>query len=164
MLARILDLSGRGAGAKPGSGAARGDHRSGARLDPSLAQRFMDAYGEILYNGYGSSEVCHGVACDARRSTGDTGNGWQAGCRLSRSKFSTRTTSPVGPHVTGRVFVGGGLRFDGYTGRRWQGCGRQEMTDTGDMGYFERGGAAVHRRPRRRHDRLRRRERLPQRG
>ncbi|OOK72150.1 AMP-binding enzyme family protein [Mycobacterium kansasii] len=30
---------------------------SGARLDPSLARRFMDTFGDILYNAYGSSEV-----------------------------------------------------------------------------------------------------------
>jgi len=45
----------------------------------------------------------------------------------------------VGPHVTGRVFVGGGLTFDSYTG----GGGKDvvaKMTDTGDMGYFDESG------------------------
>ncbi len=30
---------------------------SGARLDPTLANPFMDAYGDVIYNAYGSSEV-----------------------------------------------------------------------------------------------------------
>ena len=47
---------GRGAGAKPSSVAAR-VISAAARLDPSFGQRFMGTYGEILYSGYGSSEV-----------------------------------------------------------------------------------------------------------
>jgi fatty-acyl-CoA synthase len=47
--------------------------------------------------------------------------------------------APVGPDVTGRVFVGGELTFEGYT----SGAAKDvvdNMTGTGDMGYFDSSG------------------------
>jgi acyl-CoA synthetase (AMP-forming)/AMP-acid ligase II len=43
---------------------------------------------------------------------------------------------PVGTHVTGRVFVGGDLAFDAYTGGETKDV-IAGMTSTGDMGYFD---------------------------
>ncbi|MGE5697081.1 MAG: AMP-binding protein [Candidatus Sericytochromatia bacterium] len=111
---------------------------AGAPLDASLAQRFMDAYGEVLYNGYGSSEVGVGslaTPADLRQAPKTVGRP-VAGCPV---KIFDENDSPVGPHVIGRVFVGGGLTFDSYTG----GGGKHVvagMTDTGDMGYFDEAG------------------------
>jgi len=56
MLARVLDLPDEVQARNPVP-SLRVVISAGAHLDPSLAQRFMDAYGKILYNGYGSSEV-----------------------------------------------------------------------------------------------------------
>ncbi len=137
MLARILDLPGevRARNAVP---SLRVVITAGARLDPSLAQRFMDAYGEILYNGYGSSEVAMGALAtpaDLREAPETVGRP-VPGCPVV---VLDRNDSPVGPRVTGRVFVGGGMTFDGYT----SGGGKDvvaKMTDTGDMGYFDEAG------------------------
>ena len=137
MLARILDLSDEVRARNPVP-SLRVVISAGARLDPSLAQRFMDAYGEILYNGYGSSEVGIGsfaTPADLREAPETVGRP-VAGCPV---EILDENDSPVGPHVTGRVFVGGGLTFDGYTG----GGGKDvvaKMTDTGDMGYFDEAG------------------------
>ena len=137
MLARILDLPDEVRARNPVP-SLRVVITAGARLDPSLAQRFMDAYGEILYNGYGSSEVAIGsLATPADlRETPETVGRPVAGCPV---EILDENDSPVGPHVTGRVFVGGGLTFDGYTG----GGGKDvvaKMTATGDMGYFDEAG------------------------
>ena len=137
MLARILDLPDEVRARNPVP-SLRVVITAGARLDPSLAQRFMDAYGEILYNGYGSSEVAIGsLATPADlRDTPETVGRPVAGCPV---EILDENDSPVGPHVTGRVFVGGGLTFDGYTG----GGGKDvvaKMTGTGDMGYFDEAG------------------------
>jgi acyl-CoA synthetase (AMP-forming)/AMP-acid ligase II len=137
MLARILDLPDEVRARNPVP-SLRVVITAGAPLDPSLAQRFMDAYGEILYNGYGSSEVAiASLATPADlRDTPETVGRPVAGCPV---KILDENDSPVGRHVTGRVFVGGGLTFDGYTG----GGGENvvaKMTGTGDMGYFDEAG------------------------
>jgi len=137
MLARILDLPGEVRERNPVP-SLRVVITAGARLDPSLAQRFMDAYGEILYNGYGSSEVAMGslaTPADLREAPETVGRP-VPGCPV---EILDENDSPVGPHVTGRVLVGGGMTFDGYTG----GGGKDvvaKMTDTGDMGYFDEAG------------------------
>jgi acyl-CoA synthetase (AMP-forming)/AMP-acid ligase II len=46
---------------------------------------------------------------------------------------------PVGPEVTGRVFVGGDLTFDAYTSGDTKDV-VDDMMDTGDMGYLDRSG------------------------
>ena len=56
MLARMLDLDDEVRARNPLS-TLQIVISSGARLDPNLAKRFMDAYGDIIYNAYGSSEV-----------------------------------------------------------------------------------------------------------
>ena len=137
MLARILDLPDEVRARNPVP-SLRVVITAGARLDPSLAQRFMDAYGDILYNGYGSSEVAiASLATPADlRDTPETVGRPVAGCPV---EILDENDSPVGPNVIGRVFVGGGLTFDGYTG----GGGKNvvaKLTGTGDMGYFDEAG------------------------
>ena len=95
MLARILDLPDEVRARNPVP-SLRVVITAGARLDPSLAQRFMDAYGEILYNGYGSSEVAIGslaTPADLRETPETVGRPVR---RQFRSRFSTRTTVPSG--------------------------------------------------------------------
>jgi acyl-CoA synthetase (AMP-forming)/AMP-acid ligase II len=136
VLARILDL--------PEAVRARNPLRlrvvisSGARLDPSLARRFMDTYGDIIYNGYGSSEVGIGALAtpaDLREAPETVGRP-VAGCPVRIFDGNDR---PVGPHVTGRVFVGGDLTFDTYIGGGTKDV-VGNMTSTGDMGYFDEAG------------------------
>jgi acyl-CoA synthetase (AMP-forming)/AMP-acid ligase II len=136
MLARLLDL--------PAAVRAQNPLRlkvvisSGARLDPSLARRFMDTYGDIIYNGYGSSEVGIGALAtpaDLREAPETVGRP-VAGCPV---RIFDENDTPVGPHVTGRIFVGGDLRFDTYSGGGTKDV-VGNMTSTGDMGYFDDAG------------------------
>ncbi|UXA07327.1 AMP-binding protein [Mycobacterium sp. SMC-2] len=111
---------------------------SGDRLDPTLGQRFMDAYGDILYNGYGSTEVGIGALATPAdlRDAPETVGRPVAGCPV---RILDWNGTPVGPRVTGRIFVGGELASDGYTGG-----GAKDvvdgMTSTGDMGYLDNAG------------------------
>ncbi|OBB89805.1 AMP-binding protein [Mycobacterium sp. 852002-40037_SCH5390672] len=111
---------------------------SGDRLDPTLGQRFMDAYGDILYNGYGSTEVGIGALAtpaDLREAPETVGRP-VAGCPV---RILNKNDKPVGPRVTGRIFVGGELTSEGYT----DGAGKavvDGMTSTGDMGYLDNAG------------------------
>jgi acyl-CoA synthetase (AMP-forming)/AMP-acid ligase II len=111
---------------------------SGDRLDPSVAQRFMDAYGDVLYNGYGSTEVGIGaLATPAElRAFPETVGRPSIGCQV---RILDEHGAPVGPNVTGRVFVGGDLTFEGYTGGSAKDV-VDNMTSTGDLGYFDASG------------------------
>jgi acyl-CoA synthetase (AMP-forming)/AMP-acid ligase II len=137
MLARILDLPDAVRERNPVP-SLRVVISSGDRLDPSLAQRFMDTYGDILYNGYGSTEVGIGALAtpsDLRESPETVGRP-VAGCPV---RIFDDDDSPVGKHVTGRVFVGGDLTFEGYTGGDAKAV-VEDMLSTGDMGYFDEAG------------------------
>jgi acyl-CoA synthetase (AMP-forming)/AMP-acid ligase II len=137
VLARILDLP-HAVRARNPVPSLRVVMSSGDRLDPSLAQRFMDTYGDILYNGYGSTEVGIGALAtpaDLREAPETVGKP-VAGCPV---RIFDDNGKPVGPHVTGRVFIGGELAFEGYIGG---GANTivDDMTSTGDMGYFDESG------------------------
>ncbi len=111
---------------------------SGDRLDPSVARRFMDTYGDILYNGYGSTEAGVGALAtpaDLREAPETVGRP-VAGCSV---RILDENGNPVVPHVTGRVFVGGTLTARGYTGGGAKTV-VDNMINTGDMGYFDESG------------------------
>ncbi|OBA72156.1 acyl-CoA synthetase [Mycobacterium sp. 1554424.7] len=137
VLARILDLPQRVRARNPLT-YLRVVLSSGDRLDPHLGQRFMDAYGDILYNGYGSTEVGIGALAtpaDLREAPETVGKP-VAGCPV---RILDKNDRPVGPRVTGRIFVGGELASEGYTdGGAKAVVGT--MTSTGDMGYLDNVG------------------------
>ncbi|SOJ52661.1 putative sulfoacetate--CoA ligase [Mycobacterium simulans] len=137
MLARILDLPQRVRTRNP-LPCLKVAISSGDRLDPNLTRRFMDDYGDILYNLYGSTEVGIGALAtpvELRRFPETVGKP-VAGCPV---RVFDKYGRPVGPRVIGRVFVGGELTSPGYTG----GGGKaviDRMTNTGDMGYLDESG------------------------
>jgi acyl-CoA synthetase (AMP-forming)/AMP-acid ligase II len=137
VLARILDLPNRVRARNPVS-YLRVVISSGDRLDPTLGQRFMDAYGDILYNGYGSTEVGIGALATPAdlRDAPETVGKPVAGCPV---RIVNKHDRPVGPRVTGRVFVGGELASKGYTGGGAKAV-VDGMTSTGDMGYLDNTG------------------------
>ena len=137
VLARILDLPRRVRARNPLS-CLRVVISSGDRLDPTLGQRFMDAYGDILYNGYGSTEVGIGALATPAdlRDAPETVGKPVAGCPV---RIFDKNDRPVGPRVTGRIFVGGELASEGYTGGGAKAV-VDSMTSTGDMGYLDNAG------------------------
>jgi acyl-CoA synthetase (AMP-forming)/AMP-acid ligase II len=141
VLARILDLPRRVLARNP-LPCLRVVISSGDRLDPTLGQRFMDAYGDILYNGYGSTEVGIGALATPAdlRDAPETVGKPVAGCPV---RIFDKNDRPVGPRVTGRIFVGGELASEGYTGGSVVEQAKavvDSMTSTGDMGYLDNAG------------------------
>jgi acyl-CoA synthetase (AMP-forming)/AMP-acid ligase II len=137
MLARILDLP-HAMRARNPVPSLRVVICSGDRLDPGVARRFMDVYGDILYNGYGSTEVGIGslaTPADLRDAPETVGRP-VVGCPV---RIFDENNTPVGPHVTGRVFVGGDLTSEGYIGGGAKAV-VDNMTSTGDMGYLDESG------------------------
>jgi acyl-CoA synthetase (AMP-forming)/AMP-acid ligase II/NAD(P)-dependent dehydrogenase (short-subunit alcohol dehydrogenase family) len=106
-----------------------------APLSPELAGAVMDRFGEVLYNGYASTEVGGGTLAtpaDLRAAPGTVGQP-MAGSTVRVLDADGRE---VPPGETGRIFVGSPLSFQGYTGG-----GNKEIVDglmsTGDLGHFD---------------------------
>ena len=135
---------------------------SGSALPGDMALNWMDNFGDNLYNIYGSTEVAYASIANPRdlREAPDS---------AGRPPYATvvKILDEDGKEVphgeSGRIFVGNGLLFEGYTGG-----GHKEVIDglmsSGRRRPVRRRRPALRRGSRRRDDRLRRRERLPQGG
>src|SRR5271165_3763095 len=111
---------------------------SGSALPGELATRAMDAFGEVLYNLYGSTEVAWATIAtpqDLRAAPGTAGRP-PMGTVVKLLDGDGREV-PIGH--TGRIFVGNELMFDGYTG----GGGKEMiggLMSTGDVGHMDADG------------------------
>jgi fatty-acyl-CoA synthase len=111
---------------------------SGAALPGELAERFMDEFGEVLYNLYGSTEVAWATIAtpDQLRAAPGTAGTAPRGTTL---KILDEGGRELPPGSTGRIFVANELLFEGYTG----GGGKQvvgEVMSTGDVGHLDEAG------------------------
>jgi len=110
----------------------------GSALSADLANRCMDRFGEIVYNVYGSTEAALATIAtprDLRVAPGTAGRA-TPGVRV---RVLRDDDSRARPGETGRIFVGSGFGFDGYTG----GGGKDSvdgMLSTGDVGHVDRWG------------------------
>lgn len=136
MLQRMLELP-----SEPGKGAhpsLRVVATSGSAYPQGFAPRFMDEYGEVLYNLYGSTEaswVCIATPEDLRADSQTAGTPPVG--TVVRIIDADGRPAPMGE--TGRIFCGNELVFDGYT------SGQSKefidgMVSTGDMGYQREDG------------------------
>jgi acyl-CoA synthetase (AMP-forming)/AMP-acid ligase II len=111
---------------------------SGSALPGPLAQRVMDAFGDTLYNLYGSTEVAWATIAtpaDLRAAPGTAGRP----PRGTVVKILDSDGQQVAPGTSGRIFVGSELLFEGYTGGGDK-ARYGDLMSTGDMGHFDRDG------------------------
>jgi len=111
---------------------------SGSALPGGLAHRFMDAYGDILYSLYGTTEASWAsIATPAElRQAPETAGRPPHGTRVA---VLDAAGAPLPPGRVGRVFVGNEMLFDGYT----SGAGRESrhgLLSTGDLGHLDSSG------------------------
>ncbi|WP_203335866.1 AMP-binding protein [Nocardioides limicola] len=111
---------------------------SGSALPGDLGIAWMDQFGDNLYNIYGSTEVAYAsiaTPTDIRLAPGSAGRPPHA----TVVRIFDDHGREVPPGQTGRIFVGNGLLFEGYTGG-----GSKEMIDglmsSGDVGRFDSAG------------------------
>jgi acyl-CoA synthetase (AMP-forming)/AMP-acid ligase II len=137
MLRRILDL-GDEVIDKYDLSALRCVNVSGSALPGELATQVMDAFGDKLYNLYGSTEVAWATIAtpeDLRAAPGTAGRP----PRGTIVKLYDEDGKEVPQGETGRIFVGNEMLFEGYTGG-----GNKDVIDglmsTGDVGHFDEGG------------------------
>lgn len=111
---------------------------SGSALPGGLATRFMDVYGDVLYNLYGSTEVSWAsIAGPAELRAAPTTAGRPP--HGTRVRILDATGQPVPDGQVGRIFVGNEMLFEGYTsgGARES---RDGLLDTGDLGRLTADG------------------------
>jgi fatty-acyl-CoA synthase len=112
---------------------------SGAQLEADLAIRAREAFGDVVYNLYGSTEVAYATIAtpdDLREAPGCAGKP-PLGAIVRLYDDAGRRVE--GANRTGRIFVGNGFQFAGYTGG-----GTKEEIDglmsSGDVGHFDEAG------------------------
>ncbi|GAA1449835.1 acyl-CoA synthetase [Mycobacterium cookii] len=111
---------------------------SGSALPATLAQAWMDRFGDNLYNIYGSTEVAYAsIATPEDLRADPTSAGRPPYGTVVRILDEAGAALPQGE--TGRIFVGNGLLFEGYTHG-----GSKEVVDglmsSGDVGWFDDAG------------------------
>jgi acyl-CoA synthetase (AMP-forming)/AMP-acid ligase II len=131
MLQRLLEAHG-------SAPSLRAVASSGSALPGQLAARFMDAYGEVLYNLYGSTEASWASIATPRDLRGSPGTAGRPphGTRIA---IVDRQGRPLPTHGVGRIFVGNDMLFEGYT----NGTAREErdgLLATGDLGHLDEDG------------------------
>ena len=111
---------------------------SGSALPTGLPNAFMNQYGDVLYNLYGSTEVSWSSIATPKELRAFPGT-------AGRPPYGTVVAivdadyEPVPAGGTGRIFVGNEMVSDGYThgslGETYRG-----LVNTGDLGHFDRNG------------------------
>jgi acyl-CoA synthetase (AMP-forming)/AMP-acid ligase II len=111
---------------------------SGSALPGDLSDRWMDLFGENVYNLYGSTEVAWASIAtpeDLRAAPGTAGRAPHG----TLVKLYDEDGRPVEQGETGRIFVGNEMQFEGYTGG-----GGKDVIDgllsSGDVGHFDEAG------------------------
>jgi fatty-acyl-CoA synthase len=111
---------------------------SGSALPGELAVEFMNDFGDVAYNLYGSTEVAWATIAtpqDLREAPGTAGKP-PMGTVL---KILDERGREVPQGQTGRIFVANEMLFEGYTGG-----GSKEVVDglmaTGDVGHLDEKG------------------------
>lgn len=132
MLSRLLAAAGEGADTT----SLRAVVSAGAPLSGHLATQFMDVFGDVLSNAYGSTETGFGAIAgpgDLRAAPGTVGRPPLGG--TVRILDADRRPAPIG--ATGHVFVGGDLVFEGYTAGGTKETADGGLMNTGDLGYVD---------------------------
>jgi acyl-CoA synthetase (AMP-forming)/AMP-acid ligase II len=111
---------------------------SGSRMRPDVVTRFMDEFGDIIYNNYNATEA--GMIATATptdlRAAPDTAGKPASGTEI---RILDSELHPVRTGEVGQIFVRNSNRFDGYT----SGAGKdfhEGFMASGDVGRLDEAG------------------------
>ncbi len=137
MMSRILEL-GEETISKYDTSSLKATCASGSALPGELATKWMDTFGDNLYNLYGSTEVGWATIAtpeDLREAPGTAGKA-PHGTMLA---IYDEDGKPLPQGESGRIFVGNDVQFEGYTG----GGSKDEidgLLSSGDVGHIDDAG------------------------
>ena len=112
---------------------------AGSALPSDVGNHAMALWGDVIYNLYGSTEVAVATVAtpeDWKKAPGTVGRA-PVGCTVRL--YDEHGKVVTAPNTIGRVFVGSGLKFSGYTG----GGTKDEidgLLSSGDVGHFDDDG------------------------
>jgi len=133
MLSRILDL-GPDARRNLDLSALRIIFVAGSQLGAALCTRAMAAFGPVVYNLYGSTEVAYATVATPEDLTAEPGCVGRV-VRGAVVKILDDDGREVPTGTSGRIFVGNSAQFEGYTGGGTKETIRGLMS-SGDIGHF----------------------------
>lgn len=111
---------------------------SGSALPGGLATRFMNRYGDILYNLYGSTEaswVSIATPEELRRAPNTAGRPPHG----TQVAIVSHAGAPLPVGRTGRILVANGMLFEGYTNANQRNL-QNGLLATGDLGHLDADG------------------------
>ncbi|WP_137875272.1 AMP-binding protein [Rhodococcus sp. Q] len=109
---------------------------SGSAIPTGVVHKTFDAFGDVLYNFYGSTEVSWAsIAQPAELRVHPTTAGRPPLGTVV--KILDDDGNPVPAGTVGRVFVGNGMLFEGYTRSGSEKEVVDGMMSTGDVGHFD---------------------------
>jgi acyl-CoA synthetase (AMP-forming)/AMP-acid ligase II len=137
MFDRIMDLPD-GVRSRYSGKSLRFATASGSRMRPDVVIRFMDQFGDVIYNNYNATEagmIATATPADLREAP-DTAGKPPDGTEIRILDEDLRQV-PTGD--VGQIFVRSGTLFDGYTSGTTKDFDQGFMA-SGDMGYLDDAG------------------------
>ncbi len=111
---------------------------SGSALSVDLVKRSMKAFGPVVYNMYGSTEIAYATIATPK-DLGDEPGSVGKVVRGVVVKILDDDGEEVKSGVSGRIFVGNSAQFEGYTGGETKEQIKGLMS-SGDVGHFDAKG------------------------
>jgi fatty-acyl-CoA synthase len=112
---------------------------SGSAMPGDLATKFMDAFGDVIYSLYGSTEVAYATVASPKDLRDAPGTAGRLVMGTTIKLIDQESGEEVKQGEVGRIFVGNPFIFSGYTG----GQDKDRMGDlvaSGDVGRFDEEG------------------------
>ena len=112
---------------------------AGSALSPAVSEAIQDAFGDVLYNLYGSTEVAIASIAQPHELRQAPGTVGRAPISSRLRLYDADDNQITAPNVRGRLFVKNGVLFEGYTDGRNKAIIDGYMS-TGDMARFDADG------------------------
>jgi fatty-acyl-CoA synthase len=112
---------------------------SGSALSTDLVKRSLKAFGPVVYNMYGSTEIAYATIATPRDLQEEPASVGKIVRGVVVKLFDDDGHEVTDPGATGRIFVGNSSQFEGYTGGETKEQ-LEGLMSSGDVGHFDEKG------------------------